>query len=132
MNNLFTVLAQTPKELGPIGGEAGTGLGPWSWLFKQKDVVYAAGIFTDIISRIIGVMTIVAGLWFIFQFIIGGYSYMTAGGDPQKMGQATQKITSALIGLLVIVAAYAIISLLGALLGFEILNPQIIIEKLKP
>ncbi|MGB9706518.1 MAG: hypothetical protein ACPLXP_00375 [Microgenomates group bacterium] len=132
MIKLFTVFAQTPRELGPIGGPPGTGLGPWSYLFGFKDVSKAAGVFTGIISNIIGVMTIVAGIWFIFQFIIGGYSYMIAGGDPQKMGQATQKITSALIGLVVIVAAYAIISLLGELLGFKFLNLAPLIKELGP
>jgi len=125
-------LAQTPHELGPIGGERDSGLGPWSWLFQEKDVSMSAAIFTSIISRIIGIMTIIAGIWFIFQFIIGAYSYMTAAGDQQKMSNATKKITSALIGLTIIVAAYAIISLLGALLGFEILKPGEVIKILGP
>jgi len=132
MINLFAVFAQTPHELGPIGGPKDTGLGPWSWLFEKNEPSWAAGIFTNVISRTIGVMTIVAGIWFIFQFIIGGYSYMTAGGESQKMSQATQKITSALIGLAVIVAAYAIMSLLGELLGFKFLNLEPLIEKLGP
>jgi len=128
----LAVFAQTPHELGPIGGKGARGLGPWAWLSEETKIGSAAGVFTDIISRIIGVMTIIAGIWFIFQFIIGAYSYMVAGGDQQKMTNATKKITSALIGLIIIVAAYAIISLLGTLLGFEILKPQILIEELKP
>jgi len=128
MINLTTILAQTP--IGQIGGP--TGFGPWGNLGKFTDISLSAGAFTGILSNVIGVMTIVAGLWFIFQFIIGGYAYMTAGEDPQKMGNATKKITSSLIGLVVIVAAYAIISLLGSLLGFDILNPQNIIPKLGP
>jgi len=123
------VFAQTSHDLGSIGGEEG--FGPWGNL-GSRGIKEAAGAFTSIISRIIGVMTIIAGIWFIFQFIIGAYGYMTAAGDQQKMSNATKKITSALIGLIVVVAAYAIISLLGRLLGFEILNPQVIIEKLKP
>lgn len=124
------VFAQNPTPLGQIGGEEG--FGPWGWLGSSSKISTAAEIFTNILSRTIGVMTIVAGIWFIFQFIIGGYSYMTAGNDSQKMGQATQKITSALIGLVVIVAAYAIISLLGSLLGFEILHPEKLIPLLGP
>ena len=118
------------ERLGQIGGEEG--FGPWGNLGKFLDVTRAASILTNIISRTMGVMTIAAGIWFIFQFIIGGYSYMTAGGEPQKMSQATQKITSALIGLVVIVAAYAIMSLLGELLGFKFLNLELLIEKLGP
>lgn len=122
--------AQKSNPLGQIGGEEG--FGPWGNLGKYTDVSQAAGVFTSIISRIIGVMTIIAGIWFIFQFIIGAYGYMTAAGDQQKMANATKKITSSLIGLVIVVTAYAIISLLGALLGFEILKPGELIINLGP
>ena len=109
------------------------GPGPWGNMALQgNEVTPAASAFVSIISNIIGIMTIIAGIWFIFQFIIGGYGYMTAGGDPKKMSDAAKKITSAFIGLLVVVAAYAIMSLLGKLLGFEFLKPITIIERLRP
>jgi hypothetical protein len=123
------VFAQTPHDLGSIGGEEG--FGPWGNL-GNKGIKEAAGALTSIISQLIGIMTIIAGIWFIFQFIIGAYGYMTAGGEQQKMTNATKKITSALIGLIVVVAAYAIMSLLGQLLGFEFLNLAPLIENLKP
>lgn len=133
MINFSNLLAQTPHPLGQIGGPKEEGFGPWGWLGKEGTTIgTAAGIFTGIISNVIGGMTIVAGIWFIFQFIIGGYSYMIAGGDPQKMGQATKKITSALIGLIIVVAAYAIISLLGELLGFKFLDLAPLIKELGP
>lgn len=123
------LLADVPLE--SIGGD--DGFGPWGGLGGTEDVGTAAGYFTDIISRIIGIMTIIAGIWFVFMFIIGGYGYLTAGGDSKKMGEATSKITSAVIGLVVIVAAYALISLIGKLLGFEdILRPQKFIPLLGP
>lgn len=125
------LLAQTEKPLGTIGGPSEKGFGPWGNI-GTSNIDKAAGEFAYTISRIIGVMTIIAGIWFIFQFIIGAYSFMTAGGDSQKMNQATQKITSALIGLVIIVAAYAIISLLGALLGFKFLNLVPLIKNLSP
>jgi len=117
-------------SLGQIGGN--TGFGPWGNLGSISEIGASAGAFTKILSNVIGVMTIIAGLWFMFQFIIGGYAYMSAGEDPQRMGNATKKITSSLIGLVIVVAAYAIISLIGSMLGFEILNPQNIITKLGP
>ena len=126
-------LAQTPHPLGQIGGPE-EGFGPWGNLGQiGTQIGVAAGAFTNIISRIIGIMTIVAGIWFIFSFIIGAYGFLTAGGDSKKMGEAAAKITSAVIGLIVIVAAYALISLIGGLLGFEdILQPQKLIPLLKP
>lgn len=130
---MFTKVFAADVPLGRIGETGGTeGFGPWGFLGGDANISSAALRFTEIISRVIGVMTIIAGIWFIFQLIGGGYSYLTAGGEPKKMGDATSKITSGLIGLVVIVAAYAIIHLLGEILGFDILNPQVIIEKLRP
>lgn len=117
-------------DLGKLGG--GEGFGPWGLLGGTKEVGEAASEFTLIISRIIGIMTVVAGIWFFFMIIIGAYGYLSAGGDPKKIETATKKITSALIGLVVIVLAYAFISLIGRMLGFDILNPQDIIKLLGP
>jgi len=125
------VFGAGPTPLGQIGGKPTEGFGPWGDLGAQG-IKEATGAFTNIISRIIGVMTIIVGIWFIFQFIIGGYSYMTAGGDQQKMANATKKITSAFIGLIIVVVAYAVMSLLGELLGFKFLNLGPLIEKLRP
>lgn len=122
------LLAQT-HELGRIGGESG--FGPFGNL-DLSGVTAAAGAFNTVISNTIAVMTIIAGIWFIFMFIVGAFGFLTAGGDKQKIGSATSRITSALIGLVIVVMAYAIISLIGKLLGFEILNPQTIIESLSP
>jgi len=128
-NFIPLVFGAQPTPLGQIGGEEG--FGPWGNLGSQE-IKDAAGALTNVISRIIGVMTIIAGIWFIFQFIIGAYGYITAGGEQQKVTNATKKITNALIGLVVVVAAYAIMSLLGKVLGFEFLNLASSIEKLKP
>lgn len=117
-------------SLGQIGGTEG--FGPWGNIGTAFEIGEAAGQFSKLISRIIGVMTIIAGLWFLFQFVIAGYGYMTSSGDSKRMSDAYNKITSSLIGLVVIVAAYAIISLIGAILGFDILNPQAVIQLLRP
>lgn len=116
-------LAKT-VPLGPIG--EGPGLGKWI----PSSAETAANLFSKIISNIIGVMTIFAGIWFIFQFIIGAFGWLSAGGDKNAIQQAQQRITNAFIGLVVIVAAYSITWLFGKLLGFEILQPQEIIKNL--
>jgi hypothetical protein len=122
-------LAAGSTPLGQIGGNEG--FGPWGNLGSQN-INKATDALTNMISRGIGIMTIIAGIWFIFQFIIGAYGYMASGGDQQKMSSATKKITSALIGLIIVVAAYAIMSLLGEILGFRFLNIAPLIERVGP
>lgn len=123
----------TEYPLGKIGGPKEKGWGPWGNIAQLgADVGAAAKAFTKIISNIIGVMTICAGIWFIFQFIVGAYGWLTAGGDKAGIQSAQQRITNAFIGLTVVVAAYAIIWIIGELLGFEILHPEELIELVGP
>lgn len=48
------------------------------------------------------------GIIFIILIIIAGFNWMTAGGDEEKIKKATSTIRSAVIGLIIIVAAYSI------------------------
>ena len=118
--------------LPPIGGSEG--LGPWGNIVKEggADVTKAGTVFNQIISNIIGVITIIGGIWFIFTFILGAFSFLTAGGDKAKMEDASKKITQGVIGIVVLAGAYALISLLGTILGYNILNPLEVILQLSP
>lgn len=118
--------------LGHIGGSQEEGFGPFGYLWQYLNVSQAAGEFTSILSKIIGIMTIIAGIWFFFILLIGAFGFLGAGGDSKKMADATKRITSGLTGLIVIVLAYAFIWLIGNILGLNILNPQDIITQLGP
>ena len=76
----------------------------------------------SIISGAIQLILIVAALIFFFLLIIGGIRWMTAGGDKEKAGAARGQLTSALIGLAIVFAAWAIIRLIEALFGISILS----------
>lgn len=76
-----------------------------------------------VVSTIVGVMTVVAAIWFIFQFIIAGYQWISSGGDKNNLQQARDKITNSLIGLIIVVAAWIVIGVIGQILGISILNP---------
>lgn len=82
-----------------------------------------------LLSGIIGFMTLVAGLWFVFQLIRAGYRWIGAGGDKQAVEDAISGIRNALLGLIVVVSAWILAGLVGKMLGFDILNPgQLIID----
>ena len=113
MNPRF--LAQTPYRLGSLHG-----VGP---LGSSEFLDEPLTRFELVISWLIGVMTIVAGLFFLFLIIIHAYGWMSAGGDKSKLQKAQQGITQAIIGLVVVIAAYTLVSIVGYVLGFSILNP---------
>ncbi len=78
---------------------------------------------SSIISMAIGVMTVVAIIWFLFVFITGAISMIGAGGDKQALEGSRKRITTGIIGLIVVLLAVLIVSLIGKILGIaDILN----------
>jgi hypothetical protein len=63
------------------------------------------GIFT----KVANVITMIVGIAAIIVVIIGGLQYVLATGDPQRINNAKNTILYALIGLVIAVAARAII-----------------------
>ncbi len=62
------------------------------------------GIVTTIIRFALGFI----GLILIVMFIVSGFQYMTAGGNEETVKQAVSRIRNAIIGLIIILAAYSI------------------------
>jgi hypothetical protein len=79
--------------------------------------------FNAVLGVIIGVITLVAGLWFLFQFIIGGLNYLSAGGDKHAVEAAQQRLQNAIVGLIIVIIATVVVGLFGTILGLDILNP---------
>jgi hypothetical protein len=72
------------------------------------------GLFTNIISVIVAL----AGVALFIMFVVSGFSFLFSGGDPKKLEQAKGTLTNAIIGLVVIVAAYLILRLIGVFSGY--------------
>lgn len=85
-----------------------------------------------IISTVIGLVTVAAGLFFVVNFVLAALEWVTAGGDSSKVQKARDKMVQSAIGLVIIVLAYAIIGLVSGVLGLEILNPAATLRTLLP
>jgi len=106
-----------------------TGIGPYG---TTDASLGAAGTFTLFLSNMIGVLTIIGGLWFLFQIIIAGYRWISAGGDKQNVQDAQKRLQNALIGLIVVVAAYIIVGIIGYFLGLNIYSLTGTVTNLHP
>ncbi|MCD8484391.1 hypothetical protein LRY65_00830 [Candidatus Woesebacteria bacterium] len=71
-----------------------------------------AGI-TGFISRLIILVTIVGGIWALFNILTAGFMVIVSPGDSKQIGEMSQKITNTFIGLLVMVAAPLLAALIG-------------------
>lgn len=119
----------TGQNMGTIGGG---GLGPFG-LKPATSGTTALTQITSTISSVIGFMTIAAGIWFLFEMLFAGYEWISAGGDAKKLEGARERITHGFLGLLIIVAAWALLAIVGQLLGTDLLlsNPGALIQQLK-
>lgn len=67
----------------------------------------------NIISAFIKLSMVVAALIFFFMLIIGGIRWIASGGDKGQTEAARNQITAALVGLVIVFAAWAIVNLIS-------------------
>ena len=81
------------------------------------------------ITNIIRLFFVVAGILALFNFLIAGFEYINAGGDSKKLEKAWSRIWQSLMGLVIMVASFAVASLFGYLIfgpDFNLLSPTIV------
>jgi hypothetical protein len=90
-----------------------------------QDINPGTGFADNIGSLINGVLSfvmVIAALLVFLYLILGGIEWITSGGDKSKTEGARNKITSAVIGLVILAASYAILLIVLKFLGFESLG----------
>lgn len=76
----------------------------------------------SMIQGAIRLVLVVAALVFFFVLVIGGIQWIMSGGDKTGAETARKRITNALIGLAIVFVAWAIITLIKALFGVDIIS----------
>ena len=77
------------------------------------------------INNIIKMAGVIAGIYAVIQFIMAGYTYISANGDPKAMERAWAMIWQSMLGLLIIGAAFTLAAVIGKLTGLSPLSPEI-------
>ena len=110
------------KGIGPLGLE------------NDPTGTTSKATFNKFLSSAIGLMTIVALIWFTITFIIGAIGIISSGGDKGAMETARNRITTGIIGVVVVIASIFIIQAFGSLIGIGdiILKPTDIIDLIAP
>lgn len=86
-----------------------------------------------IISTVIGVLTLVAFIFFVLQVIFAGYSFLSAQGDEKKVESARKRLTDGILGITIVVVAFGVSALLASLMGLgDIFNLNTIINQIAP
>jgi len=98
---------------GGTGGDAGINIG------TPTLAQGFAGNLGAIISGALGFIMALAALLVFLYLILGGIQWITSGGDKGKTEEARNKITAAVIGLIVLAAAYAVLQIMLSFLGLD-------------
>ncbi|MEI7512568.1 MAG: pilin [Candidatus Uhrbacteria bacterium] len=115
-NAIYAGTAATLAALPVIASAQVTGNPFQRGVNAVNNVGNAAGISggtTDlytIVGRIINVVLGFLGIVLLFYFIYGGFKWMTSGGDEKGVGEAKTMLRNATIGLVIIMASYALSS----------------------
>ena len=75
-------------------------------------------LFGNAVSAILGL----AGIVLFLTLIVGGFRYITSGGDQQKAQAARGTLTFAIIGLVVIFMSFFMINIIETLFGINLLS----------
>ena len=75
-----------------------------------------------LINNVLPVIYAGAGLILFFMIVFGGFTIIMNANDSHKMDEGKKTITAAIIGLVVLFAAYWIIQIIQVVTGVSILN----------
>lgn len=88
--------------------------------------------FELIVSNVLALLTVLGSLVFITYFMLGAINWITSGGDTAKVGKARDQMLQGVLGLIVLTLMYALVGLVGSIVGIDILNPAKVLETLVP
>jgi len=124
---LWIMIPITPLKAG-LGDAFGSGGGgadssaPLDQAAQNAGYDVTQNSINPFIQTIIQVALSFLGIIFLILTIYGGFLWMTAAGNEEKVSKARKILTAAIIGLIIVVAAYAISTLVMSKLGGEALK----------
>ena len=82
----------------------------------ENDVATIQG-FECIFQNLLQVATTLAGIALFIMLLVGGFKYLTSGGDPKGSEQAKGTMTSAVLGIIVLIGAWLILKFIAEFTG---------------
>ena len=74
------------------------------------------------LSGTITALLAIGALFFVYTLIMGGLSFISSDGDDKKVTVAKGKITGAIMGLVVMLSVFAILSFFQSILGINLIK----------
>ena len=72
------------------------------------------------LENIISLLAPAAAIAFFIMFLVGGFQFITSGGDPKAAGHARSTMTFAIIGVVLVVASWVILLIIKQFTGVDV------------
>lgn len=79
-----------------------------------------------VFGNVVGVALGFAGIVLFIMLLVGGFRYITAGGDPKGVEGAKKTLTSAIAGMVLVALAFLILQFIANFTGAPITEFKII------
>jgi len=99
----------------------------------KPDVWNPAATLGIVIQNVIVIFFTIGALGFVIYFIWGAVDWILSGGDKEKIAGARKRITTSIIGLVVLSLSFVAMQVIGQILGIgSLMNRDFYIPKLLP
>lgn len=78
--------------------------------------------FATLIGTLLSVVMTVGMLLLLFYLIMGAFGWLTSNGDKGKTEEARNKITTAVIGMIILASVLAMVGFVQYVLGIQVLT----------
>lgn len=97
-------------------------------LAQITGVTSPSTVFTDFntlpstaVGRVLLFAIYISGFIFLFRLLTSGFTFLSSSGDPAKIQSATKGLTTGVIGLVVVIAAFFIAQIIQTVFGLNLL-----------
>ncbi len=100
--------------------------GSYLEIFRQGSGTFGSSKFIEVfVPKFVGLLLVFGSVAFFFMFIWGAITWILSGGDKAGVESAKNKITNAIIGMVLLFGSFAIILLIENFFGVNILSIDI-------
>ncbi|KKT77967.1 MAG: hypothetical protein UW73_C0009G0066 [Microgenomates group bacterium GW2011_GWB1_44_8] len=90
-------------------------IAPPTWVSTYGGNSCGGGLII-LLTNLFRLGVVVAGLYALINLVLAGFQYISGAGDAKAVGQAGDKITHTLIGLLLVAGSFVLAAIFGLLI----------------
>lgn len=86
--------------------------------FGYGHILTMQGGLSSFVSTLVQDLIVFAGVLLLILIVYSGFTMVTGAGDPQSFERARKNLTSAIIGFIIVIAAWFIVQAIQVSTGF--------------